>query len=126
MLTLAALLLAIVPLELPLTSHVDELELNHVYSEDSKHVFSQAIVRTYKPNGGTEIRCWWLVKCESDMPSHDMLRFDGRTMRRIKAGSVIETWSNYDREVEERKQLPNEKRRNLSPCWKQMRRVLEE
>jgi hypothetical protein len=93
---------------------VDRIEANHYQDDTGKEVFTQAIVWRWNPaTCEYEVRAWWLVKCESDMPSHDMLRFEGRTMRRIKAGNVIETWSNYDREVEERKRLPVDQRRGL-------------
>ena len=38
-----------------------------------------------------------------------------RTVRSIEAKRFIETWTGFDREVEERKVLPQSKRRKLSP-----------
>lgn len=113
--TLAALLLTILPLGEPITERVDRIEVNHYQDETGKEIGpAQAIVWRWNPaTCEYEVRAWWMVKCESDMPSRDMLRFDGRTMRRIKTNSVIETWSNYDREVEERKRLPVDQRRGL-------------
>jgi hypothetical protein len=123
--TLAALLLAIVPLELPTQSKVDAVELNHFYDQDGRHVFDQAICwRFNRATCRHEVQAWWLVKDES--ASGDMLRFDGSVMRRVTTGRFFESWTQYDRELFDRQQVPQEERRNVSPCWKQVRRVLEE
>jgi hypothetical protein len=70
------------------------------------------------------VQAWWLVKDES--ASGDMLRFDGSVMRRVTTGRFFESWTQYDRELFDRQQVPVDQRRNLSPAWKQVRRVLEE
>jgi hypothetical protein len=109
------ILLAVIPLEMPIVDTVDELEINHVYDDKAKHVFSQAIFRSFRPNGGTEIRSCWLLR-EGDTPSNDWLRIYGRDLRRVRAGRVWESWTQYDVELESRKVLPVEQRRKLSPA----------
>jgi hypothetical protein len=44
----------------------------------------------------------------------------------VTTGRFFESWTQYDRELNDRQQVPVEERRNLSPTWKQVRRVLEE
>lgn len=125
--TLAALLLATVPLELPVTDHVDVCEIQSYYDGDGREVFTQSILRDFNPATCTfEVRTWWLVKCDHDVPVRgEILRFDGGTMRRVKVGFTFRSHGQFDAELSERQQVPVEERRNLSPAWKQVRRVLE-
>ena len=123
--TLAALMLAILPLDLPIRSRVDAIELNHYHDDKGDLVFSQAIVwRFNRATCRHEVQSWWLVKDGS--ASGDMLRFDGSVMRRVTTGRFFESWTQFDRELDDRQQVPVEERRNLSPAWRDVRRVLEE
>lgn len=125
LLTLAAL--TTIPLDYPTTDHIETVEHNHFYDCHGKEIFQQAIVWEFNPHACRyDVRCWWLIKRDSDVPSKDMLRFDGETMRRIRAGKVVRSWTQYDPETTHRQIVPNEERRKLSPPLKDVRRVLEE
>lgn len=113
--------LAIVPVGEPLTDQVESLEINHVYDDCGRAVFTQAIARQWNPyTARDEIRAWWMVKEQSDLPSsNEVLRFDGGAMRRVKAGRVFETWTQHDREIFDRQRLPVEQRRGLIQVFKE-------
>ena len=111
--------LSTVPLEMPVTEQVDTIELNHFYDCEGRHVFDQAIV--YGWNRATcryDVRCWWIIKCEADEPRRDMLRFDGQVMRRVKAGRVFRSFTQYDPELNARQRVPVEERRGLIQFYK--------
>jgi hypothetical protein len=122
------LLIGIIPLDLPVSDSVDLIETNHFYDEQCRHVFDQAIFWDF--NKGTckyEVREWRLLKSPEVHPSKNgMTWVDGQCIRKVRAKHVFESWTQFDRELENRHELPKELRRNLSPCWKQVRRVLEE
>jgi hypothetical protein len=116
--TLAALLLAIVPLDLPLTSRVETAEQNIIYDENGKETFRQIIIWQFnRATSREEVRCWWLLK--DDSFSGDMLRWDGQVMRRIVAERVRTVHSQCDREMRDRQRLPVEERRGLVKFYKE-------
>jgi hypothetical protein len=108
--------LAIVPVGEPLTDQVDSLEINHVYDDCGRAVFTQAIARQWNPyTARDEIRAWWQVTTAADEPSaHMVLRFDHGKLRRIRAARVYVTHTQYDRELAERETLPMSERRGLT------------
>lgn len=115
---LAALLLAIVPLDLPLTSRVETCERNIIYDENGKETFRQIIIWEFnRATSREEVRCWWLLKDNSFGP--DMLRWDGQVMRRIVADRVRTVHSGYDRELSDRELTPVELRRGLLNFYKE-------
>lgn len=123
----AVMLLSILPLGEPLTDHVTEIEINHYHDAAAKHIFTQHLFRQWNPyTSRYEIREWRLTERIVHLPGSDeVLWMDGGVMRRV-TGRVWESWSQGDPEVNERVDVPTEQRRNLSPDWKQVRRVLEE
>jgi hypothetical protein len=126
--TLAALMLAIVPLELPITESVDQCEIQTYYDGDGREVFTQTILSDWNPHASRyDVRCWWLVKRQEDVPVRgEILRMDGGTMRRVKVGWTFRSHGQRDNELDARQHLPTEERRNLSPTLRDVRRVLEE
>lgn len=100
---------------------VDVIEINHFYDENGRHVFDQAIFYDWC---GVEcrhqVRAWRLVKTPNQIPALNHTRGlyeatwqDGDVLRKIHAGSVRETWTQYDPELVERTSLPREQRREL-------------
>lgn len=109
---------------MPVTDTVSQIEINHFYCQEGKHIFDQAIFRTWNPyTCKYEIRDWRLLKSPEQYPvNNEMIWLDGSAIRKVR-GHVYHSWTQFDTEVSEREQLPKEKRRNLSPI--NLRRVLE-
>lgn len=118
---LAAFALAVVPAEHVLESRVDAIELNHFYDENGRHVFDQLIFWEWCDGAGRfHVVAWRLVKTVGQVPIYDARRggyatlwIDGERFRRVRSGGFVETWTQYDRELTERKALPRESRREL-------------
>lgn len=108
--------LAIVPVGEPLTDQAESLEINYVYDDCGRAVFTQAIVRQWNPyTARDEIRAWWQVTSAGDEPSANLvLRLDHGKLRRIRAARVYVTHTQYDRELAERETLPPHERRGLT------------
>lgn len=92
------------------TDHFDAIELNSYYDEHGNHVFDQIIFRDLD-----NIADWRLRKSPDQLPAGKRAIWcDGTCLRKVSAASVYHTWTQFDRELEERKELPKENRRELS------------
>lgn len=128
-LMVAATAFASVPLGEATTEHVDSIELNHFWPECSdesyplthKYAFSQYLFRSWNRDTSThDIIAWKMKKDGISPPRYDhergvwvMTFNDGLKLRRITAGSFVETRSTFDPEIAERERLPVERRRGL-------------
>ena len=124
--SLALLLFCIVPVEdRVLRERCDILHVDHMYSEEGKHVWTQHIFWDWHADEARyHVRDWRMVKgpAQTVAYSHErkcwyVLWEDGETQRYIEAESFRETWSQHswtgDIEVDERSILPAEHRRGL-------------
>ena len=89
------------------TVHVDYVELNHHYDFAGKLVFKQLIFWTW--DGQRHVVAGWRFPEQTSMNSRTMVWFDKR-VRRVKAKWTRTTWTQYDREVEDRKVCPPSER----------------
>jgi hypothetical protein len=100
---------------------VDLMEVNHFYDEQGRLVFDQVIFYDWSPEHSRYmVRAWRLVKNPSQLPERDWrdggyqaVWQDGEVLRRVRAASMRETWTQYDPELIEREYLPKERRREL-------------
>mgnify|MGYP001599711530 CR=1 FL=1 len=119
---LVFLLLSTIPQEDVVRDRVDLIEVNHFYDEHGRLVFDQAIFYDWCDcHERHQVRAWRLVKCESQLPQRDWERggytvawLDGEVLRRVRADSIRESWTQYDPEFVEREVLCKDKRRGLS------------
>lgn len=126
MTTLAALILAVVPLAEPLRERCDVIELNHMYDGEGRLVFDQVIFWDWTPDECRyQVRAWRIVKWPSQIPERDHARAcwrtvfrDGEVLRVVESQSMGETWTQYDPEVFEREVLPIHRRRGLAEVVK--------
>ena len=100
---------------------VDLMEVNHFYDEQGRLVFDQIIFYDWSPEHSRYmVRAWRMVKNPAQLPERDWrdggyltVWQDGEVLRRIRAESMRETWTQYDPELIEREYLPRERRREL-------------
>lgn len=125
----AILLIAAIPYSDVVRDECDVLELNHFYTGEGKLVFSQWIFFTWNESKSRhDVVEWAMAKGRTMDADTDNLRAMVRPMkdgwrlrfshagvsREIMATSFREIHTQYDREVDERENLPKEKRRGLS------------
>ena len=112
-----ALLLGILPLDMPIIETVDVIETNNFFNEDAKLVFRQRIVRNFNPHTNEfEIVAWRLIKSDLNYVHDKSLTFhDGEIMREVRTKSHFESWTQHDPELISRETLPKEMRRELIP-----------
>jgi hypothetical protein len=97
------------------------MEVNHFYDEQGRLVFDQVIFYDWAPEHSRyNVRAWRLVKNPAQLPERDWrdggylaVWQDGEVLRRVRAASMRETWTQYDPELVEREYLPKERRREL-------------
>lgn len=113
--TLISLIFAIVPHDIVLRESVSSIEVNSFYDDNGSLVFVQNIFR--EPEN---VQAWRLVKDQSQLPQRDwstddysVLWFDGDRLREVRTCSVVPSWTQYDRELDERERLPKERRKEL-------------
>ena len=114
------LVASIVPPSDVRADRVDAIELNHLFDEAGKHVLSQYLFLDWIPSAGQfHVIAWRLAKRPGQRPVRDaaggwvVVWFDGGRLRRVRAGSFVESWTQYDVELEHRRILPKEQRREL-------------
>ncbi len=103
---------------------VELIELNHFHDEQGRLVFDQVIFYDWsEPHGRYMVRAWRLVKSPSQLPqrnwrdgSYVTIWHDGDTLRKVRAETMRETWTQHDPELTEREYLPKEKRKDLRPA----------
>jgi len=96
------------------TDHFCAIEVNSYYDEQGKHVFDQIIYRN-----SDNIADWRLCKSPDLIPTgRKAIWFDGTCLRKVRGVSVYRTWTQAgvtgDPELEARKELGKEQRRELS------------
>jgi hypothetical protein len=100
---------------------VDLIEINHFFDEQGQPVFDQIIFYDWSPPAGRYlIRAWRPLRTPAQVPHRDWQqdRFvavwhDGTTLRKVRAETTRETWTQYDPELIGRAYLPKEQRGEL-------------
>lgn len=100
---------------------VDVIEVNHVYDDDGRPVFTQVIFWDWWMSASRyHVRTWRMVKEAVQLPRRDHVHggyvaqwLDGQTLRAVHALGIRETWTQYDVEMLERETLPVEQRSPL-------------
>jgi len=100
---------------------VDLIEVNHFYDEHGRLVFDQVIFYDWCTSENRyQVRAWRLLKKPSQMPQRNLHTgeyvttwHDGDVLRRVRAESFRESWTQYDPELREREHLPKDRRREL-------------
>lgn len=111
---IAALLLAILPIDLASVQTVDQCERNFFYDENGCHVFTQLIFSDWHPHCGEfRIVDWRMVKEQYTHPRGRIVMMDGERLRDIRCRSYVESWTQFDPELTEREVWPKEWRRGL-------------
>jgi hypothetical protein len=121
----AAILIASIPFMDVVVDEVDLVEINHFYDGNGRHVFDQLIFYDWDERAGDhQIVAWRMGKTKSQRPIrderdglwktiwHDTQK--GDCLRRVNATHFRETRTQYDPELEARKKLPMECRRELT------------
>jgi hypothetical protein len=104
---------------------VDLVEVNHYHDARGEHVFDQLIFYDWSNQQRRfQVRAWRLIKTESQLPRRDyrqgnwLVRWhDDGVLREVTAASRRETWTQYDPELIERENLPQDQRLDLSPVF---------
>lgn len=106
--------MAIVPRDMAIRESFGHVEINKFYDENGHEVFTQCLF------WDREIEAWRLVKHPSQKPEYDlssgvytMTWVDGEKLREVTTRSMVESWTQYDREIVERERFPKEFRREL-------------
>jgi hypothetical protein len=100
---------------------VDLIEINHFYDDHGRLVFDQIIYYDWSPaESRYHVRAWRLLKQKAQIPHRNWehgdyvaVWHDGDLLRKVRAQSIRESWTQYDPELAEREFLPKEKRREL-------------
>jgi uncharacterized protein YodC (DUF2158 family) len=108
-----------------LRDRCDCVEVNHLFDENGREVFTQAIWIDLV-DGIERIVAWRLVKDRQPLPVRDwqgggyLCRWsDGESVREVRTNCVRETWTqSYDPELAARELYPKEKRRELRRAGK--------
>ena len=119
------------PVELTAEDRVDVAESNFFYDENGRLVFQQIIYYDWCPRAERyQVVAWRIVKvdtsklprepCPGYVPERDWGRGgyvslwnEGDVLRRVRADSFRESWTQYDPELAEREVLAKEKRAEL-------------
>lgn len=95
--------------------HCDIIELNHYYTPKGDLQFSQIIFWDFDPYYSRQVVAWTLVDHPEKFPTKCV---GGRTevrweTFRVRAPIFLETWTNFDPELEDKKRNPAEHRRGF-------------
>jgi len=104
---------------------VDLVEINHYHDARREHVFDQLIFYDWSSQKRRfQVRAWRLIKTDSQLPRRDhrqgnwLVRWhDDGILREVVAASRRETWTQYDPELIERDNLPQDQRLDLTPAF---------
>lgn len=115
--------LNLVPAAPPVCDEVDLVVLNHVYDAHGRLVLHQIIFWDWNAAAARyQVVAWRLWKDERLSPQRDwlgggyvLLWHDDDVLRRVRASSRLETWTQHDREIADRQRLPQSRRRGLTP-----------
>ena len=119
---LAITAICLLPSDVVVEDRCDVIEVNHYHGDDGRLIHTQIIFWDYKEDfSGEKVAAWRLWKNPNTMPTRDqftgqwqILWRDGDVMRMVNASSFRETWTQYDREMESRSELPQAKQRGLT------------
>lgn len=125
--------LGVSPEVLPITDHVDLIEVNHFHDENGKLVFDQVVYYEWLENQSRhQVIDWRVLKKEEMRPSknfetgmYEAVWFDDQTFRKVVSVAARESWTGYDPELKDRSFLPKEKRRLLSKVPRRRNKVKE-
>lgn len=107
------------------TEHVDMLELNHYYDAKGNLAFDQVIYwGRNRTSGCPEVRAWRMAS-DSDLHNRRPVKSEATGLwvsewtesgkrYRIVSRQYHESWTQIDREAEDKKRLPDERRKGLS------------
>jgi len=109
------------PAHAPAFDRVELIEVNHLYDERGQHLLDQLIFYEWSlERNRFDVRAWRKVTSTAHYPlrswedgDYHVTWYDRGILRHVRAGAFRETWTHYDPEVLERKQLPVERRREL-------------
>lgn len=104
------------------TDNFDKVETNHFYDEYGKHIFDQVIWYDWVAGWGSHrMEAWRLVKSPNVYPTlnrntnqYESLFYDNDILRKVTAKYMVESWTQYDPELEGRETWPKERRRDLT------------
>src|SRR4051812_580406 len=112
------------PSEDVVVDEVDLIEINHFHDEQGRPVFDQIIYYDWSSaDSRYQVRAWRMLKTTAQIPRrnwrdggyvaiwHDTQ--SGDVLRKVKAQSFRESFTQYDPELVEREFLAKEKRRDL-------------
>ena len=119
---LATIAVALLPSEGVVQDRCDVIEVNHYHGDDGRLIQTQVIFWDYQDDKpGEQVAAWRLWKNPSRLPTKnqftgewELLFNDEGTMRMVTAGSYRETWTQFDREMESRRDLPKSEQRGLT------------
>lgn len=105
---------------------VDLIEVNHVYDERGRAIFSQVIFYDWSSEESRyQVRAWRMLKKPTQVPHRDWqtkdfvaVWHDEGVLREVHADAMRESWTQYDPELAEREHLPKEHRRELQHVTK--------
>ena len=106
-------LATILPAPRPVVQYCDRIELNRVYDAQGCETFAQVI---FWSDG--HVRDWKIadhVRLERTADNWAATWHDGCEWRRVVAPRLVTTWTQYDREVADRKRLGQHDRWRLTP-----------
>jgi hypothetical protein len=114
--------MALVPHTPLVADRADVVEVNHYYDERGSAVFDQLIFWDWwDSESDYRVFAWRLLKSAAQEPLRDWQRggytvrwLDGNVLREVRSGSIRETWTQFDPEVQDRDILPPHRRRGLS------------
>jgi hypothetical protein len=111
---LAALLLSVVPFDLPHEQRCDWIELNHFYDCGGNHVFSQWIFWDWS-GYRKQVAGWRLVRPATRKVQDGVLLYESDSGKfiRVRCRDCRETWTQFDPEVADRDILPDRDRRGI-------------
>lgn len=120
-LALVLAVLTAIPPDLSIDDDVDLIEINHFFDENGKLVFDQVIFLDWSPDAGRyQVRAWRKLKRQQQVPIQEAaggylaVFHDGDVLRRVRAKSFRETWTQFDVELAEREHLPKDRRPGLT------------
>ena len=94
----------------------DVVEVNHIYDQQTGFIAGSFYIWWELKDGGYSVRDWRAAK-DVHRPVNGVQEFwdsKSKVRRRIESKVFTETFTWYDRESEDRKRLPESKRRKLT------------
>lgn len=107
--------------EFATAEQVDLIEVNHYYDENGAHLLDQILFYEWDGREARyQVRAWRLLKSPQQYPrpsidgqGYETTWREGASMRVVRSPKFRETWTQYDPELVERRNLPREERREL-------------